>query len=725
VHSSSEMMEKIEMSLSSLRDALRHRIAVTLLFAFPLGLWAQDAQPVPAQSASQQSPSSQALPAAPSAHQHPFVVEDYAKPKRAFPNVIAPYTTRNVPPPDLTNTPRIDQLMRDGKIYLSMDDAVSLALENNLDIGIARYNVNIADTEILRAKGGAENFFGVNTGIVQNTPGGGVGGLSGSVGSGPGGTSAAAGGIGAGTNGLVSTTLGIGPQITSFDPVLSATLQEDHFSGLSSSAFSGAPVLKQNTGTYNFQYLQGLHSGTDLSVGFSNSRTTTNSTFSSLSPLITPSFKFQLKQHLLQGFGFAPNTRIIQITKNNREITDVAFRLQIITTTDQIENLYWNLVYAYENVRVQQEALAFAQKTLSDTQKQVQIGSLAPIESVRAQNTVAGDQQNLVQAQTNLDLQQLLMKNALSRTLQDPALANAEVIPTTTMALPQQEPVIPTEDLVNEALQHRAELAESRIDLQNREISERALKNVLLPSLDLFAYYGGSGLAGTQNPANLCVNQSAQQQQSGFCAGPNPSFGGATAIPTAGSNSYSSSLSDLVNSTAPDKGVGFTLNIPIRNRQAQALQVRGELEYRQAQMRLQQIENQVRIEVRNAQFSVTQNRASVQAAQAAVALGQQSLEAEQKKFRLGASTGTSVLNYQSQLATAQSQLVSAEAAYEKAQVELDRSTGLLLEHAGIVMDDAVKGQVTHMPKIPYVAPRPDADSMSTPTQTQQPASPPQ
>jgi outer membrane protein TolC len=293
------------------------------------------------------------------------------------------------------------------------------------------------------------------------------------------------------------------------------------------------------------------------------------------------------------------------------------------------------------------------------------------------------------------------------------------------MALPQQEPVIPTEDLVNEALQHRAELAESRIDLQNREISEKALKNLLLPSIDLFAYYGGSGLAGTQNPANLCVNQSSQQQQSGFCAGPNPSAGGRTFIPASGSNSYSSSLGDLVNSTAPDKGVGFTLNIPLRNRQSQALQVRSEIEYRQAQMRMQQIENQVRIEVRNAQFSVTQNRASVQAAQAAVDLGQQSLEAEQKKFRLGASTGTSVLNYQSQLATAQSQLVSAEAAYEKAQVELDRSTGLLLEHAGIVMDDAVKGEVTHMPQIPFVAPRPNADSVMSPQQTPQPAAPPQ
>jgi len=249
---------------------------------------------------------------------------------------------------------------------------------------------------------------------------------------------------------------------------------------------------------------------------------------------------------------------------------------------DQIENLYWNLVFAYENVRVAQESLAFAQKTLSDNQKQVQIGSLAPIEVVRAQNTVAADQQSLIQAQTNLDLQQLLVKNALSRSLQDPALASAEVIPTTTMALPQQEPVVPTEDLINQALQHRAELAEQRIDLTNRDISNKAIKNSLLPSLDLFAYYGGSGLGGSQNPGNLCANQNPQ----GFgCA--------SSSVPSIG---YSDTLDQLVNSTAADKGMGVTLSIPIKNRQAQALSTRAQLEYRQAQMRTQQLENQIRIE---------------------------------------------------------------------------------------------------------------------------------
>ena len=420
------------MSSGFLRNSFRQLIAVALLCAFPVGLLAQDAQ---AQSQTGATASTSALPQAPAtASPHEFVVQDYSKPQRAFPNVIAPYTARHVPAPDLTNTPRIEQVMRDGKIYLSMDDAVALALENNLDIGISRYNFGIADTEILRAKGGANNFFGVNAGIVQNTPGGGVGGLSGNVGSGPGGTTTAPGGIGAGTFGLGATTEGLGPQITSFDPIVSATLQSDHSRFDCTSIFCGAV---QNTTTANFNYIQGLQSGTNIGVGFTNSRVTSNNPFYFLSPSLTSGFKFQLTQHLLQGFGFAPNNRLIRITQNNREITDVAFRLQIITTVDQIENLYWNLVFAYENVRVQQEALAFAQKTLSDNQKQVEIGSLAPIEIVRAQNTVAADQESLIQAQTNLDLQQLLMKNALTRTLQDPSLANAEVIPTTTMALPQ------------------------------------------------------------------------------------------------------------------------------------------------------------------------------------------------------------------------------------------------------------------------------------------------
>ena len=672
--------------------------------------------PAFAQQATPDAPQPQAAPA------RQFEIVDYSKPRRAFPNVLQPYMPRQIAPPILSNTPRINELLRDGKILLSMDDAVALALENNLDIGIARYNLNIADTDVLRAKAGANQFLGANQGIVQNTPGGGVGGLGGAVGSGPGGTTAAPGGIGAGTNGLVSSTLGLGSTITSFDPIVSGTVQFDRNNILSSSSFS-IPVTTQNTNTYNFNYNQGFQTGTNMLVGFSNQRITTNSPFTNASPLLASGLQFRLTQHVLQGFGFLPNTRLIRLTKNNREISDIAFRLQIITTVDQIENMYWDLVFAYENVRVKQEELAFSQKTLSDNQRQVQIGTLAPIEVVRAQNTVATDQQSLIQAQTNLDLQQLLMKNALSRNLEDPTLADAEVIPTSTMRFPEQEAVIPTQDLVNEALSHRPELAESRIDLKNREINVKAIRNAMLPSLDVFAYYDGNGLGGAQNPSNLCTNQTPDLQQQGFCSGFNPAFGGQT-FPPITPVGYGSTLNQLVNSTAPDKGLGVTLNIPIRNRQAQALQVRSQLEYRQAEMLLQQIENRVRIEVRNAQFSVQQNRAAVQAAKAAVALAQQSLDAEQKKFNLGASTSTLVLQNESGLATAQSNLVSAQAAYVKARVELDRATGQLLDHAGVMMDEAVRGQVTHKPAVPYVEPRQNPESVMQPVQVAPEASKP-
>jgi outer membrane protein TolC len=629
-----------------------------------------------------------------------LAVKDYSRPNSHFPNPVGPYMPRHLPPADLLNTPRIEQLLRDGKLYLSMNDAVALALENNLDIAISRYNLNIADTDVLRANAGA-NTLGVSLGLLQGTPGGNAGGLGGTIGSGPGGTSVSGtAGAGGGAAGLVVSTLGSGPQITSFDPLVTGSLQFDHNNILSSSTFA-LPITVQNSTTADFSYLQGFKWGSNLQVGFNNTRSTTDSTFATLSPTLSSNFQARFTQHLLQGFGFAPNTRFIRIAKNNRETSDVAFRLQIITTVDQIENIYWDLVYAYENVRVQNESLAFAQKTLSDTQKQVEIGTLAPIETVRAQSTVASDQQQLTLAQTNLQLQQLLMKNALSRTLVDPRLADAEVIPTSTMQLPEQEPVVPTQDLVNEALSRRSELAEARINLKNQEISMKSVRSLLLPSLDLYGYYGGSGLGGAQNPNNLCPPPPAPQP---FGCSTNP-------VPP---GSYGSTLNQLVNSTAPDKGIGLQLTIPLRNRVGQATQIRSELEYRQAQMRLQQLENQVRIEIRNAQFAVQQNRASVSSAQAAVDLGRQSLDAEQKKYALGASTTTLVLQNRSALAQAESTLVSAMAAYEKAQVELDRATGLLLDHSGIVMADAERGDVTHMPSVPFVSVRPDVPASVMP-----------
>ncbi len=654
-------------------------------------LWAQAATPQTTQETTSATPSP--------ASSNLIHSKDYSAPRSAFPHFLQPYTAQQLAQPNLGNSPRIDSLMRDGKIYLSIDDAVALTLENNLDLELARYNLNIAAADLLRARSGA-NILGVNTGIVQNTPGGGIGGLGGTVGSGTGGTTVAAGGVGTGTNGLVSSTLGIGSPITSFDPALTGTLQLDKNDTESVSVFSPVPIVAQNTYTSNFGYVQGFQFGGTLSGAFNNTHLTTNNPTSLLTPQLGSTFQFRYTQNLLQGFGFLPNTRFIRIAKNNREISDVAFRLQVITTVDQIENMYWDLVYAFENVRVQEESMTYAQKALDDTRRQAQVGTVPPIQVVSAQSTLSTDQQNLIVAQNNLQLQQLLMKNALSRSIEDPVLAEADVIPTSTMQVPQEETVTPIQDLINDAFQHRAELVETRIDLNSRDINNKAVKNAMLPTLDAFAYYGGSGVGGDINP--LVPN--CASTTSTFCFNPNnapPPFRTSTSV------GYGSTLNQLVNSTAPDKGVGLTLNIPLRNRLAQSNQVRAELEYRQAQVRQHQLENQVRIEVRNAQFDVKQNRAAVQAAQSAVDLARQTLDADQQKLRVGLTTQVTILQDAATLTTGESNLVSAKAAYEKSRIELDRATGLLLDHAGIDVADATRGQVTHLPVVPYVTPRQD------------------
>jgi outer membrane protein len=320
-----------------------------------------------------------------------------------------------------------------------------------------------------------------------------------------------------------------------------------------------------------------------------------------------------------------------------------------------------------------------------------------PIQVVSAQSIVATDQQNLIVAQNNLQLQQLLMKNALSRSIEDPVLAEADVIPTSTVQLPEQEPVIPVQDMINDALQHRAELVESRIDLNSRDISTKAVRNALLPTLDAFAYYGGSGLGG-----NLALQQCTATVTNHCYTSLPPSFQNTTSV------GYGGTLNQLVNGTAPDKGIGLQLTIPLRNRLAQSNQVRAELEYRQAQVRQHQLENQVRIEVRNAQFDVKQNRAAVQAAQSAVDLARQTFDADQQKLKVGLTTQTAILQDAATVTTGESNLVSAKAAYEKSRIELDRATGLLLDHSGIDVADATRGQVMRLPTVPYVAPRQDA-----------------
>lgn len=613
--------------------------------------------------------------------------QDYGRPKSHLWNPIAPYAKRDVPPPNFANTSRIDQIMRDGKIYLSMNDAIALALENNLDIAIARYNLPIADTDILLSKAGSATR-GVNSGVVQNTPGGGGAGSIGSASnaSGAGGTTSGSGGAGSGTGGLVTSTAGVGSSIGSYDPIMTGTSQVERAIQLSPTAFFyGVPFFQSNTTSANFTYNQSWHTGTTANLSFNNNRTTTN--LGAYSPEIDSNFRLTLSQHLLQGWGFLPNERFIRVAKNDKKITDSAFRQQVRETVSQIQNIYWDLVAAYEDVKVKQRAQEFAQRTFSDNQKQVQIGTLAPIEVVHAQSQVSTAQQDLIVSQTNLQLEQLLMKNAITRNLGDPILASAEVIPTDTMRVDDTDQLPAVDQLIKTAQDSSPEIEQAKLDLTNRDITNRSAKNALLPTLDAFAFYGASALKGVP------ITQFF------------PCTGGNVGVPPfcpPAVTGYDNALGSLVNSSAPDKGAGIQLTIPIRNRAAQANQVRSELEYRQAQMRLQQLYNTVNIQVRNAAFAVQQDVARVKAAQATREYALQSLEAEQKKYALGASTSTLVLQNQSAFETAENTLVAALTAYEKHKVELDRVTSMSLEKNHIDLGDSVKGVVNSTPQVPGV-----------------------
>jgi outer membrane protein len=649
------------------------------------------------QTTAPQTPPLTPLPQAPAPQNnaHPYSDQDYSRGKRQWPNPFVVYTTRQVAPLNVANSGRTDRIIIDGKLYLSLNDAVAMALEDNLDIGIQRYNLSIADTDILRTSSGAV-ALGVNAGLVQGTPGGQTGTTSaggtgtsttGSTGGGIGGTTIGVGGAGAGVGGIVASTQGEGPPIDNFDPVITGTVEQNHaITPEANTVFTGTPELNQTITTANFLYSQGFSTGTLMTVGFNNTRTSSNALYNTLNPNLVPNFSFELRQHLLSGFGFDPNLRWIRIARNNKEIEDVTFRLQVITTVSQIENIYWDLVNAYSNVTVQQRALDLANKTLSDDQKQVAAGTLAPLTAVQAQSAVATAQQNLVAAQVSLELEQLLMKNAITRNMADPILAVAPVIPTDTLNITQPYKVAPVDDLINQALQQRPEIATARITLTNSEISRKSIRNELLPTVDLFAFYGASGLAGPQNP--LCTNANRGCLPAG-------------SIPTTG---YSDAFQNLFNSSAPNKGVGVNINIPLRNRQTQADQARSVLEYRQGQMSLQQTENTIRLQVRQAQFALQQNYVALQAAVSARDYAAQNLDAEQKKLRMGASTSTLVLQASSALTQAESNVLAAATNYEKSKVQLDLSTADTLTKLGIDMRDAEAAKVTHKPNVPGIVP---------------------
>ncbi len=372
------------------------------------------------------------------------------------------YRATLVPQPNLANSPRIDALVNNGVLELSLKDAISLALENNLDIAIARYNLPIAAADVLRTQAGGL-FRGVNTGVVQNTPGGGVGGFgTGSSGAGAGGTSGGAGGAGSGASGLVSSTLGTGTTVSSYDPLISGQLNNEHFTQpLSNVAIYGVPTLQQNTTIGNISYSQAFPTGTSLSAIFDNSRVTANSPNNFLNPTLNSYYHVLLQQQLLAGFGFGPNLRYLKIAKNNQKISDEAFKLQVISTITQIANMYWDLVAAYEDEQVKSRSLDFANQTLDSDRKQLSLQAIPAMDVMKAEAEVANREQDLTVAKTTLQFQELLMKNALTKNLDDPILEAMPVRPTDHSGTLEASAQGPTEDMIVRALRDRIELGES------------------------------------------------------------------------------------------------------------------------------------------------------------------------------------------------------------------------------------------------------------------------
>ncbi len=586
-------------------------------------------------------------------------------------NPFNPYTADRVPEPVLTNSPRLDRLIRDGKLFLSLKDAIDLALENNLDLAIARYNLPIADTDLLRTRAGG-SFRGVNTGVVQGTPGGGIGGFgAGAPGAGAGGTTGGAGGAGAGAAGLVQSTLGTGTPVASYDPSVTVNAGIEHLtSPLSNFQVYGIPSLQLNTTQVNANYTQAFPTGTTVSFEFDNNRQTTNSPNNILSPALNSYYRFSIQQQLLAGFGFGPNLRYLHIAKNNKKISDIAFKDQVIATVTQIENIYWDLVSAYEQARVNEQSLAFANQTLENARKQLQLESIPEIDVMKAEAEVSRRDQDLTVARTNLQLQESLMKNALTKSLDDPALEEMPVVPTDRMQKTSDntdsETTEPILDLIAEGLKNRPELLETDVDLTNRQISRQAARNALLPTLSLVGFYGGTGLAGLVTPGNTA------------------------SVPT----DLTGSWQNAFNNSSPDYYVGLSLNIPFRNRVAKADQYRSELEYRQAGVRKEQLKKQIRIEVRNAQYALEQSHARVGSARKARDLAERTFEITKKEQELGAGSTYQTMTAQRDLSVAELDLVNAMTTYEKAKVELDRATGATLEHNGVLIQDAVSGKVT-------------------------------
>jgi outer membrane protein TolC len=575
---------------------------------------------------------------------------DYTKGKSHVPNLFAPYTPRSVPVPNLANSARLDDLIREGKLYVSLQDAIYLALENNLDIAVQRYGPDIAETDVLRARGG-----GVTRG---------------------------AGGVG------TAAAVGVG-SLAALDPVVNSTLvwRRTEFP-VNNPLETGTGVLPvptrlvTQTSTANFNYTQGFMTGTSFTIGLNNQRQSTSSAFSFFNPQTPTNLQFSFTQPLLNGLGYAQNKRFILVSKNNLKISDEFFSQQVMDIVSNVKSAYWDLVFSIEDVKVREQSLALAEKLYNDNKRQVEIGTLAPIEVVRAEAEVARNRQDLIIAQTSRLQQQIVLKDLLTKNPTDPLLALVDIEPLDSPQVPDVPEILPIQDAIQIAMEKRPEVIQAQLDLQNRELAVKGSRNALLPRADLFAFYGGAGLSGIGGITD-------------------PVTGQRTVLVTRG---YGTSLTQALQGDFPDYGVGVSISIPIKNRTGQADLARTQIEQRQAEVRYKRTVNTVIVEVRNAQIAMEQNRARIDAAQQATRLAQETLDAEQKKFQLGASTIFLVIQAQRDLAQARSQEVASKVDLMNSQVSFDRALGRTLERSQITLEDAKTGTITAGGFAPSVKP---------------------
>jgi outer membrane protein TolC len=574
---------------------------------------------------------------------------------------------------NLANSPRIDQLLRDGNLYLSLDDTIALALENNLDIAYMRYEPLVADTDILRARaGGGVRATGADPSDLS--------------------TGASAGGGRSGGVAIPQVRTGAagGPAIPQLEPVLTGSTGWGHRSNPTTSNFTtGTNTFISESTSNGLTYSQAFLTGTAFSLSFNTAATTNNSLRNNFNPSTTSSASLNFRQSLTQGFGRSINSRQIRIARNNREVSDLAFKQQVIQTVSQIQSLYWDLVSYNEDVRVKQQSLQLSEKLYNDNKRQVEIGTLAPIEIVRAEAEVAARQQELTASLTLVQQQETVIKNAISKSgVADPRLSDARIVPTTRITVPTVEPVEPVQDLIGMALQSRPELAQSRIRLTNADISIRAVRQAMLPQVDFVATMTNNALAGSLNPNVLTIPGQPISVPSEFFLG-----------------GVGKTLTQIFARNFPDYSVGVNVTIPVRNRAAQADMAAAELQHRQQEIRMQQAENAVRVDVRNALIALQQARARVDSAIKSRVLQEQTVDAEQKKYALGASTIYNVILAQRDLAAARSVEVAAMNNYTKARVELDRATGQTLAKNNISVEEAYNGTISRPPDpIPQRAP---------------------